>query len=487
MVTIPGTQIASTALNTNANYTPKQGFDLAAIGGQAVEQLQKYQETVEVQEYNNLFMKGTMEINKLQNSIQSRNDYQNFDNDFNTGFAQVRDGLFSQASSPRVRALLESDLQKLYVQKYDAVDQLKYKRQGEVVRASLSQQLVDLQPLIANATTDEERSLLLSKGEAAIGAAYAGGQLDAESAQKQHQEFIAGVDFVQAQRDLNADPENFDPTKYGGLSEQRKVDLAEQRLRELEKVDRRTEAQVKKNQEVRTFDMALRAIKGEDPPTLDEIDQAVKTQSVNPDQAYEIAKMTLSPPPVDSQPATLADLKSKQFDGTLTLQDVYQARSNLQLSQNDTDNLISSLTGGFQSNPSFERSKRMWEAQFEVVDPITKMIKPGQELNDYNEGLFEIEKRSMGGKENPIDVATELINKRKTSIELENKLQDARITAGIPSSAEVTTDVMVAARASVKKEYDRAVKRKDAIKIAKAKAKMEAIMLLEKQAGIKYE
>lgn len=258
---IPYYEPDDSQITRDVGYQPDNGQATQQLLQSGKEALSTFQETLETEEYNTLYNSMARDLNTFENDLAKRQDYQNFDQSFAEKFDQVRAQYAGQAQSPRVRQLLNEDIEKLQTTKQDYMQKLRDQKQSESVRANLADNLLNLENLYSDAKDERERLMYSNRANAAIDAAFAGGHIDAEQRQKETFGFKNGVDLTKAQRDLSANPGKFNSKDYKNLTPDQRLRLDDMKQSALDKIRKERETAAREVMNGRYTDPANSAIK----------------------------------------------------------------------------------------------------------------------------------------------------------------------------------------------------------------------------------
>lgn len=186
------------------------------------------------------------------------------------------------------------------------------------------------------------------------------------------------------------------------------VALRKTALKAIEQEEKEIESMMRERQGKNEFDFSNRVIEGTDVPTLEEIDDAVTVGDISPKAGASLQKMIVNPPAREDNPYVMATLDTALVKGELSTQDVIENSG--ELSSATRARYLKAITSGIQTNPAVKRAVSLLDAQVEEESLGVRALEDESWFAESKEELFT---RSLGGAESPIDVAREIIQKRK--------------------------------------------------------------------------
>lgn len=384
------------------------GTALETVGNVLGDLAERRQQAKNVSEFNLLNSEATKQLNDLKQSFELRTDFENFEPEFQNKADELKTSLLESAASPAVRKQIEQQFNQKQLTTSLKISELATARQKDISSANLAQ--TDSNAIQNIDATDNplERKQLIAQHLFAIRSTVRTGQISAARGKKMELDFINKIDFSAAQKSIRSDPEGFDDRDFKNLTPQQRIQLTDAAIRFAEKGQRELDKQTKERQDANHFEFVNRLLDPAQTVTQEQVVRAVRSNRLSALDGESLIKMIRNPPPLQSDIRVVSVLNSRLLDGELTIGDVTAAASRNSISATQQQRFVELLTSRISSNPAFKRAKNKIDAEFEETFFGVKALEDERQFNEMMEALIE---RSEAGKENPLDVADDIIVK----------------------------------------------------------------------------
>lgn len=397
----------------NVNATPQQFGsgtaqalgDLSGGLGEVASFVKNRRDALDNAEYTNIYTKASRELNEHLNTVTLQSDFNNLSSTYLNGANDIKNKVLENVSNPRVKDQISQDLDKIITRDLNKASGASITKAKDYAVASLNANRQEFVDLYVNASNTDEKAEIKARYLFQIENMYQGGMISATDAQKRSSDFQNDVEFVQAQRIIRNNAEDFEPENFRNLNEQQKIQLQDQALRFIEKQDRQLEMQIKEAQKAR-MNKILLDINTDQPLT----EEQIKNDPILSDEDKVTAIKTLKKgTTVRDDAYALSEINNSLVDGNLNEKMLQQYLADGLITDSTYEQKLESITVNIERNPAVKRASKAIELYLDQSGQLDIFGDKSVEASLKQELI----QRSRSGNEDPDEVAKELIERQK--------------------------------------------------------------------------
>lgn len=385
--------------------------ELAKVGpviAHFAEKMLRARRTTELQNAKTAALK---EIIDFETGLFERQDFDNFETDFNDRVRDIKETYREQISDSVVYRAFANDFDRQALRSLLSVRNRADTKRIEFGRASYFNNMNTLTGEYADAN-EHTRQNIFGKAQIFTSQAVDVGYLTAERGAAELQKFYEQTEITEAMQAIRADPEAFDPKDYPNIDPITKIRLADDAVRRLEadrnesirletKAEKAQEKALKKRQEQAAREMWVRIDTdlpaGQAGLTILEVDQGITSGTLSLSEGKAL-RNALKSERTESDPEDLLALNEDIRDGSPGIKDrILNSKTIAPAHQNALLQKLYSLEDEKKKHDYIRVTNTIKAFIITEYGPLGQFVK-ADEIQDYNFAINELDLRLGKGE-----------------------------------------------------------------------------------------